>query len=415
MFLQATVWRWIAHPIFCVLVPVAGNAATDADAVAATQLSQAVEKSRGVDKAQLTQAADKSRVEGKAQFIAAKDLPPDTRLEKLIDGFDVIWGLETISENDALVFVKTGKMYHVNFKQMTRVELQGVPKVSTTGQAGLLDVRLSPDYATTQFIYFTYSKKTPKGDTTALARARFKISDKSLSAVSDLFVGTTDNGGAVHFGSRITFDNSGHVFFGIGDRGERDRCQELNWHNGKIIRLKLDGSVPKDNPFVGTKNALPEIYSLGHRNPQGLYFSLKDGKLYNSEHGPRGGDEINDVRKGLNYGWPVVTFGREYYGPKIGEGTAKSGMEQAFKVYVPSIAPSSLIKYESGKIKAFANSFVLGALVLEHLNVVSADGKKETRYLESMSERIRQVKESPEGNLLFTTDDGEIYRISPAS
>lgn len=348
-----------------------------------------------------------------AQTLQVKDLPPDTRLEKLMDGFEVIWGLDMLSENDAIVAVKSGKLFHVNFSQKTRSLIEGLPKVSTSGQAGLLDIRFSPDYAKTQHIYFTYSKKTANGDTTALGRARYKMGDKSLSGVGDLFVGKTDNGSAVHFGSRITFDNDGHLFFGIGDRGERDRAQDLSWHNGKIIRLKLDGSVPKDNPFVVTKNTLPEIYSYGHRNPQGLYFFKKEGRLFNSEHGPRGGDEINDVRKGLNYGWPVVTFGREYYGPKIGQGTTKPGIEPPLKVYVPSIAPSSLIVYESVKIKAFTNSFILGALVLEHLNVVSADGKKESRYLESMSKRIRQVKETPEGNLIFTTDSGEIYRISP--
>jgi glucose/arabinose dehydrogenase len=194
---------------------------------------------------------------------------------------------------------------------------------------------------------------------------------------------------------------------------ERDKAQDLNRHNGKIIRLNRDGSVPKDNPFIGKKDALPEIFSLGHRNPQGLFYSMRESKLYNSEHGPRGGDEINLVQKGLNYGWPVITYGREYYGPKIGEGTAKAGMEQPLKVYVPSIGPGSLIKYESGKITAFSNSFLLGALALQHLNVVSADGKQETRFLSSMARRFRQVKESPAGNVLLTTDSGEIFRISP--
>lgn len=351
--------------------------------------------------------------ESMGQNITVKDLPPNTRIEKLIDGFDVIWGIELLSEDDALITVKNGKMFYLNFNKRIRMQIDGVPQVSTSGQAGLLDVRLSPDFKNDKQIYFTYAKKIETGDTTALARAQWILGEAKLKSVRELFVGKTDNGGSVHFGSRIAFDHAGHIFFGIGDRGERNRAQELNWHNGKIIRLKLDGSVPSDNPFVGVKNALPEIYSLGHRNPQGLFFSLKEGKLYNSEHGPRGGDEINEVKRGLNYGWPVITYGREYYGPKIGDGPAKPGMEQPFKVYVPSIAPSSLIKYESGKIKAFTNSFILGALVLEHLNVVSADGKVENRYLQSMSKRIRQVKESPAGHLLFTTDSGEIYRISP--
>jgi glucose/arabinose dehydrogenase len=351
--------------------------------------------------------------ESMGQNITVKDLPPNTKIEKLIDGLDVIWGLELLSEDDALIALKSGKMFYLNFTKKVRLQLDGVPQVSTSGQAGLLDVRLSPDFKKDKQIFFTYSKKTDTGDTTALACAQWELGEAKLKSVRDLFVGKTDNSGSVHFGSRIAFDKAGHIFFGIGDRGERQGAQELNWHNGKIIRLKLDGSVPSDNPFVGVKNALPEIYSLGHRNPQGLFYSVREQKLYNSEHGPRGGDEINEVKRGLNYGWPVITYGREYYGPKIGDGPAKPGMEQPFKVYVPSIAPSSLIKYESGKIKAFTNSFILGALVLEHLNVVSADGKVENRYLQSMSKRIRQVKESPAGHLLFTTDSGEIYRISP--
>lgn len=351
---------------------------------------------------------------GTAQPVAAPDLPEGTRVEKLMDGLDVVWGLEPLTEEEALVTLKNGKMFFINFSTKKRTQIEGVPAVSTRGQAGLLDVRLSPDFKKDQLIYFTYSKKIQSGDATALARARYIAGKNTLSDVTDLFVGKTDNSGGVHFGSRIAFDLKGHLFFGIGDRGERDRAQELSWHNGKIIRLKMDGSVPADNPFVSDKKALPEIYSLGHRNPQGLYYSQKDGKLYNCEHGPRGGDEINEVRKGANYGWPVITFGREYYGPKIGEGSAKAGMEQPLKVFVPSIAPSSLIKYESGRIKAFSDSFIQGALVLQHLNVVSADGKKESRYLESMSKRIRQVKESPAGNLFFTTDSGEIYKISPS-
>lgn len=349
-----------------------------------------------------------------AQVVEVKDAPPGTKLEKLASGFDVIWGLEPLSEDEALVTLKSGKLLRVDFRKNLRQEIAGAPEVSTSGQGGLLDVRLSPDFSRDNLIYLTYSKKTEKGVTTALASAVYKRGENKLSSLKDLFVGQTEGSGGVHFGSRIAFDGLGHVYFGIGDRGERDKAQDLNRHNGKIIRLNRDGSIPKDNPFIGKKDALPEIFSLGHRNPQGLFYSMRESKLYNSEHGPRGGDEINLVQKGLNYGWPVVTYGREYYGPKIGEGTAKAGMVQPLKVYVPSIGPGSLIKYESGKIAAFSNSFLLGALALQHLNVVSADGKQETRFLSSMARRFRQVKESPAGNVLLTTDSGEIFRISPA-
>ncbi|MFZ9520573.1 MAG: PQQ-dependent sugar dehydrogenase [Silvanigrellaceae bacterium] len=349
-----------------------------------------------------------------AQTAEVKDTPPGTRIEKLMSGFDVIWGLDLFSEDEALITLKSGKLLRVDFRKNIRQEIAGTPEVSTAGQGGLLDVRLSPEYAKDNLIYLTYSKNQKNGATTALASALLKPGENKITSLRDLFVGQTDVSGGVHFGSRIAFDTGGHVFFGVGDRGERDKAQDLSRHNGKIIRLKRDGSIPRDNPFVGRKDALPETYSFGHRNPQGLYFSKRDNALYNSEHGPRGGDEINRVQKGLNYGWPVITYGREYYGPKIGDGTAKPGMEQPIKFFVPSIGPGSLIKYESGKIASFSNSFLLGALALEHLNVVSADGKQETRFLSSMAKRFRQVKESPAGNVLLTTDSGEIYRISPA-
>jgi glucose/arabinose dehydrogenase len=343
--------------------------------------------------------------------MSVPDLPSGTRLEKLMDGFDVLWGLEPLSENEVLLTQKNGKMFFVDFGKKKRFEISGIPQVSTSGQAGLLDVRLSPNFSKEKLIYLTYSKKTDQGDTTALIRAKLDTNKYNISATEELFVGKTDNSGGVHFGSRIAFDSVGHLYFGIGDRGERERAQELNWHNGKIIRLKLDGRIPGDNPFVGQRNARPEIFSFGHRNPQGLYYSKKLDKLFNSEHGPRGGDEINEIRKGLNYGWPVVTYGREYYGPKIGEGQTKAGMEQPLKVYIPSIAPSSLIVYESGIIKAFTNSFLLGALALQHLNVVSLDGKTERRFLQSMAKRFRQVKEGLDGSVFLTTDSGEIFRL----
>lgn len=342
----------------------------------------------------------------------APDLPSGTRLEKLLDGLDVIWGLAPLSENEAILTLKSGKLFHVNFKTKAKTEISGLPKLSTSGQGGLLDIKTSPSFQKDGLIFFTYSKKTETGDTTALASARLNLSERKLELLRDLFVAKTDNSGGVHFGSRITFDDAGHLYFGVGDRGERDRAQSLSWHNGKIIRLNLDGSIPKDNPFVGMKESLPEIYSYGHRNPQGLIFVRQLGKLFNSEHGPRGGDEINEVKKGANYGWPIVTFGREYYGPRIGEGTTKAGIESPLKVYIPSIAPSSLVYYGSGPITEFSNSFVLGALVLEHINVVSLDGKQEKRFLKSLSRRIRQVALSPAGHLLFTTDSGEVFRIS---
>lgn len=342
------------------------------------------------------------------------DLPPGTRLELVAKPQGVVWGIEPLTEDNALVTTKEGRLLVVSLKGGPIKSISGVPAVKTSGQGGLLDVRMSPRFSSDQRIFLTYSKDTDSGATTALASAVLDIKQSRLQNVTTVFVGKTDNSGSVHFGSRIAFDDAGHIYFGIGDRGERDRAQDLSWHNGKIIRLNLDGTVPKDNPFVGRKGALPEIYSFGHRNPQGIYYSRKLKKLFNSEHGPRGGDEINEVKAGRNYGWPVITYGREYYGPKIGVGAIRQGMEQPLKYYVPSIAPSSLIVYESSKIKSLSGQFILGALVLQHLNVVSPDGKNEFRYLKGLAKRIRQVRETPAGALLIGTDSGEIYRLATA-
>jgi glucose/arabinose dehydrogenase len=343
----------------------------------------------------------------------ALGLPEGTRLELLLAGRGVVWGIDSLSETRLLVAEKQGAISVFETSTKRLIPISGVPEVSTSGQGGLLDVKVGPSFKKDSRIFFTYSKKIETGVTTAFAVATLDLKSKKLSEVKDLFVGKTDNGGSIHFGSRIAFDGQGHVFLGIGDRGERDRAQELDWHNGKIIRLKLDGTIPKDNPFVSKKGALPEIYSYGHRNPQGLYYSTRLKKLFNSEHGPRGGDEVNEVKAGKNYGWPVITYGREYYGPKIGAGVSQIGMEQPIKYFVPSIAPSSLIVYESGKIQALKDRFILGALALQHLNVVTFDGKLEKRYLEKLEKRIRQVHETPSGTLLLGTDSGEIFRLSP--
>lgn len=348
-----------------------------------------------------------------SQPVKEIDLPAGVRLELVHTGQDVVWGIDSISESQVLFTGKSGTMGLLNLgkKKPELLRIDGVPELSTSGQGGLLDVRLSPMFQTDKRVFFTYSKRTEKGVTTALAGGVLNIGKRKLSDTRDLFIAKTDNGGSVHFGSRITFDQAGHLFFGIGDRGERERSQDLAWHNGKIIRLKLDGSTPRDNPFVGQKDALPEIYSYGHRNPQGLYYSGRLKKLFNSEHGPRGGDEINEVKAGKNYGWPVITFGREYYGPKIGVGTSHKGMEQPLKYFTPSIAPSSLIMYESERIPALTGKFVLGALALQHLNVVSQDGKTESRYLKKLEKRIRQVHETRLGTIFIGTDSGEIYRM----
>ena len=292
--------------------------------------------------------------------------------------------------------------------------ISGSPEVYTGGQGGLLDVIVSPDFNKNKKIYFTYAVKKSEGKTTALGSAIF--SKDGLKEVRELFVANAYSSDNVHFGSRLAFDLAGNIFMSIGDRGKRDRAQILGYHTGKILRLDQEGKALGDNPFVKNKEALPEIWSYGHRNPQGLFYDKKTNKLYEGEHGPRGGDEINLIEAGKNYGWPVVTYGREYHGPKISDSGSKPGIVEPLKYYVPSIAPCGLMIYQGELFPEWKGDFFQGALVLKHLNHVSFKNNKigeEKRYLEDLSYRVRNVAQSPDGYIYLATDNGKILRLEP--
>ena len=298
--------------------------------------------------------------------------------------------------------------------------LQGVPKVRASGQGGLLDVAVRPSFKKYDWIYFTYSKPI-KGtgqvkSATTLARA--KLEGEHFVKLEDMLVTKSESSSDYHFGSRITFDGEDHLFFSIGDRGHRPNAQDLSTHSGSILRIKIDGSVPKDNPFVNQKDAQPEIWSYGHRNPQGLFYDRQTKRLWSIEHGPRGGDEINLINSRLNYGWPIISYGKEYYSPfQVGESTHKEGMEQPVKYYVPSIAPGSLIVYSGKAFPNWKGNLFSGALAKRHLNRVEIDLKgkavAEERLLEKLRERIRAIVESPEGWIYLSTDMGKILRLKP--
>lgn len=321
----------------------------------------------------------------------------------------VVWGMDIIG--DELYFTeRKGKIRKLNLETKVVSDFSGEPKVHAKNQGGMLDIKLHPDFKKNQLIYFSYSKKMSDHKTTALALA--KVSGEKLIEMKDIFIAKTDSNENHHFGSRITFDGQGHLFLSVGDRGQRKKAQALNVHQGKMIRLNLDGTVPKDNPFVSNKEALPEIWSYGHRNPQGLFFDSKSRKLFEMEHGPRGGDEINIVEKGKNYGWPVITYGKEYWGPiSIGEGTHKEGMEQPLIKYVPSIAPSGLTVYRGEKFPELEGKIISGALKLTHLNIVDEKGKELARLFDDDDLRIRSVITSSSGDLYFSTDAGQIFKL----
>jgi glucose/arabinose dehydrogenase len=290
--------------------------------------------------------------------------------------------------------------------------------VLADGQGGLLDVAVPPDFTPGDWIYFTFVRDKAGEGVTVLARA--KLNANKLEQWQDLLETQSATSTGYHFGSRIAFDESGYVYFGVGDRGERPNAQELFNHAGSVMRLFRDGRVPEDNPFTQSTDVLPEIWSYGHRNPQGMAYDYDNKRLWLIEHGPRGGDEINLVLPGRNYGWPVISYGEEYWGPiAVGEGTHKEGMEQPVKQYTPSIAPGSLLLYTGDAFPAWRGNLFAGALKLQHINRVtlSEDGKAigEERLLEDLNERIRALVQGPEGWLYFSTDSGEVYAIKPAN
>ena len=340
----------------------------------------------------------------------------DFKLKTLASGLGITWGM-TFIDNDHLLFTqREGSVGLLNISNGRVTMLGEVEGVLAEGQGGLLDVAVPSDFKPGDWIYFTYSKDIDGEGATTLARA--KLGDGRLVDWQDLLVTQSVTGAGQHYGSRIAFDNRGYLYFGIGDRGRRPNSQDRSNHAGSILRLKRDGSVPGDNPFVGDSGVLPEIWSYGHRNPQGLTFDPVTQRLWEIEHGPRGGDEINRVEKGTNYGWPVISYGKEYWGPvSVGEGTHKPGMQQPVKYYVPSIAPSSLMVYQGNAFPEWKGALMAGALKLRHLNIVSLDAAgnaiDEDRILEDLGERIRSLTQDKQGYIYFATDSGKIYQLKP--
>lgn len=330
-------------------------------------------------------------------------------------GLGVPWGMSLLPNNTMLISQRNAKLSLLNLATNELTKISGLPEIKVEGQGGLFDVALSPDYVDSAWIFFSYNKDIDGEGATTVARA--KLVDNSLIDWQDLLISQSRSNKKIHFGGRITFDNNGHLFLSIGDRGTRSNAQNINNHAGSILRLNLDGTIPKDNPFIDDKNALDEIWSYGHRNPQGLFFNTQTQKLWAIEHGPRGGDEINLIVAGKNYGWPVISYGMEYHAPiPIGKGKKRAGMEQPVKYYIPSIAPSSLIQYSGKAFPEWKDNLLAGALVLQHLNRVTLDENNqavnEERLLESIG-RIRNIIESPKGLLYISTDNGQIIRIRP--
>lgn len=339
------------------------------------------------------------------------------RLIKVAGDLENPWSLAFLPGGGMLVTEKPGRLLLFG-PEGSRSVVGGLPRVADRGQGGLLDVALDPDFDRTRLVYFSYSAPGPGGTAgTAVARGRLEGTD--LRDVRVVFEMGGKTSGGQHFGSRLVFAPDGTLFVSTGERGDRHRAQDLMDHAGKILRIHPDGSVPRDNPFVGKSGALPEIFSYGHRNIQGMTLHPETGRIWSHEHGPRGGDEINVAKSGANYGWPVVTYGREYVGGAIGEGTSKPGMEDPLLQWTPSIAPSGMAFYTGNRFSAWKGDLFVGALAGRHLRRVVFRGDrvlKEEVLLEGRIGRVRDVRQGPDGALYLLTDErnGALYRLEPA-
>jgi glucose/arabinose dehydrogenase len=288
------------------------------------------------------------------------------------------------------------------------------PAALTGEDAGYHDIALHPDYAKNGWIYLSYSDGARERSTTVVDR--YHLRENKLVDRQRIFTADAYSEDRFHYGGRMAF-LGGYLFLTVGDRHHQDRAQELSNHAGKILRLSEDGTVPPDNPFVGTKDARPEIWSYGHRNPQGLVVHPETGELWENEHGPLGGDELNIIRRGANYGWPVISYGWQYSGGPIGKGiTAQEGMEQPVWVWTPAIAPSGMIVYTGTKFPQWRGSFFIGAMAGHHLNrLVVQDGRVvvEERLMNRQAGRVRLVAQSPDGFIYVGNDDGQLWRLRP--
>ncbi len=338
-------------------------------------------------------------------------------LVRVTDGLEHPWGLAFLPDGRMLVTERPGRLRIVADGWLVPEPVAGVPEVWDDGQGGLLDVALHPRFAENSLVYLSYSSPD-NDDDAATAVARGRLVGGRLEDVEEIYVALPRDDNGRHFGSRLVFAD-GHLFVTAGDRGDSDRAQQLDDPAGSIIRLHDDGRVPEDNPFVGTAGVRPELYSVGHRNPQGMTLETATGRIYAIEHGPKGGDELNLIEPGVNYGWPVITHGKSYMGFKIGEGTRKEGMAQPVHYWVPSISPSGLMIYDADRFPAWQGSFFAGALsgeLLVRLEVAGGRVVVEERMLEDLEERFRDVRQGPDGLIYLLTDhpDGMLLRLEPA-
>lgn len=334
------------------------------------------------------------------------------------EGLEYPWSIAFVSKNEMLVTERSGRLRRIRDGRLEEQALRGVPKVHAFGQGGLLEVLLHPRFGENRLVYLSYSKPGPRGSTTAVCRG--KLGDHGLEQVEEVFEADAWGTSHAHFGGRMLFDDKGALLLTVGERASMERAQNFMDHAGCTIRLHDDGTVPADNPFVGRKGYRAELYTVGNRNSQGMAIHPQTRQIWQHEHGPRGGDELNLIRPGGNYGWPLVTYGVNYDGSVISQKTEMEGMVSPVLHWVPSIACSGLVVYTGDDFPKWKGNFFVGALVQTHLRrVVMENGKPvhQEVLLKELKSRIRTVAQGPDGFLYILTDSpqGGVFRLEPGS
>ena len=324
------------------------------------------------------------------------------------------WGMDFLPDGSILLTNKKGELIH--FRDGNKVNISGLPEIKVQGQGGLMDVELHPNFSDNNWIYLSYASPEGEGRGANTAIMRAKLNGNQLTEKKVLYKGVPNTTRGQHFGSRIVFDDEGYLYFSIGDRGNRDENpQDITRDGGKIYRINADGSIPDSNPFVDKSGAKKAIYSYGHRNPQGMVKNPFTGEIWTHEHGPRGGDEINIIQKGNNYGWPVITYGINYSGTKITDQTAKPGMEQPLHYWVPSIAPSGMEFIASDKYPGWKGNLLVGSLAFQYLERLVLKDNKVT-YREKLIDgmgRVRSVDQGPDGFIYVGIEGKGVFKLLP--
>jgi glucose/arabinose dehydrogenase len=363
-----------------------------------------------------------------SNFSCAQDLKPidseadnsilvdesNYEMELIFEDENIIWSIEFFEDNSILAAVKSGKLFH--YINGEKIEIGGLPEIYLRGQGGLMDIVLHPDFKENNWLYFSYASEDTgeKGGNTTISRA--KLINNNLVDLEVLYKASPNTRKGQHFGGRLTFDNENYLYFSVGDRGNRDVYpQDINLDGGKIYRINDDGSIPSDNPFFNNPNAKKAIYSYGHRNPQGMFKHPITGKIWTNEHGPRGGDEINIIKKGKNYGWPKITYGINYSGTTITKNKSLPKMEQPLYYWLPSIAPSSFEYISSDIYPNWKGSLLAGALVFKYIERIGLKNDKVV-YRSKIAENLgrpRDIKQGPDGFVYVSIEGKGVYKILP--